>query len=116
MNVLRSLRLRLIVTVAALAPAGVGLTAVVRAEAPDSGFRSASRVVHHFDFDERRKGNLENIPKFWGRFRPPGFPHYTRGEFDLAVGGLAPPSFRLVSEGRSVAYHYAGPETPVRAA
>lgn len=74
-----------------------------------------SRVVHRFDFDERGTGNLGDMPKYWEMLRPAGFPHYTRGAFDFEVGRAAPPSFHLNSEGRNVAYQYAGPETRIRA-
>ncbi len=87
---------------------------VLRPEDPGSNL-SAGRVVHNFDFDERADGNLEDVPKYWEPLRPSGFPHYTRGSFDFQVGRTAPPSFHLASEGRNVAYHYLGPETPVRA-
>ncbi|RME37218.1 MAG: hypothetical protein D6788_09950, partial [Planctomycetota bacterium] len=74
----------------------------------------AARLVHRFDFNERPLGNLEDLPKYWEPLRPAGFPHYTRGGFDEAVGHEAPPSFHLASEGRNVAFQYNGPETRVR--
>lgn len=70
------------------------------------------RVVHRFDFYE--PGNNEDLPMFWEPFRPSGFPRFATGGFDMLVGRLAAPSFRLRSDGRSVAYAYAGPDTPVR--
>jgi len=73
------------------------------------------RIVHTFDFDERADGNLEDVPKYWEPLRASGFPHYTSGAFDFAVGKGAPPSFYLASEGRNVAYQYEGPNTRVRA-
>ncbi|MCO6435554.1 MAG: hypothetical protein J5J06_00525 [Phycisphaerae bacterium] len=73
------------------------------------------RIIHVFDFDESEAGNLEEIPKFWEPLQMPGFPHYAKGVFDSAVGHDAPPSFHLVSEGRSVAFVYRGPDTRVRA-
>lgn len=83
------------------------LTVNHRASAPN-------RVVHHFDFDERNKGNLEDIPKYWEPLRPKGFPHYVTGLFDDLVGHEAPPSFHLKSEARNVVYQYIGPATRVR--
>ncbi len=76
---------------------------------------SSSRIVHRFDFDERDRGNLEDIPKFWEPLRPAGFPHYAKGSFDYDVGRSAPPSFHLASEGRHVAFQYVGHDTHVRA-
>jgi len=78
-----------------------------------AGSRS-ERLVHSFDFDERAEGNLEDVPKYWEPLRARGFPHYTYGSFDFAVGKGSPPSFYIASEGRNVAYQYAGPNTRVR--
>ncbi len=71
------------------------------------------RAVHIFNFDERDEGNLEPIPKFWVPIEAPTFPRFSRGEFDTRTGHEAPPAFRLHSEGRNVAYRYAGPDTRV---
>jgi len=76
--------------------------------------RNTRRIVHTFNFDERDQGNLEDVPKFWEVLRPPEFPHFSYGNFDFDHGHDAPPSFRLVSEGRNVAYQYRGEETRVR--
>ena len=76
--------------------------------------RGAERIVHHFDFDERPEGNLEDLPKYWEMFRPTGFPHYAQAAFDFDVGNSAAPSFYLKSEGRHVAVQYVGPDTGVR--
>ena len=75
---------------------------------------AADRVVHHFDFDERAKGNLETLPKFWGAVRPDGFPHFAGGGFDEDFGRTAPPSFHLRTEGRNVVFGYTGSGTRVR--
>lgn len=73
------------------------------------------RLVHRFDFNERDEGNLEPVPKFWTRFGGESFPRYASGAFDDLVGHDAPPSFGLQSEGRNVAYRYAGDATRVAA-
>lgn len=88
-------------------------------ETPAAGGSSASspettRVLHHFDFNERALGNLEDTPMFWEAVRSAGFPTFAVGEFDWGVGRSAPPSFRLTSSGRNVAYVYRGPATHVR--
>jgi hypothetical protein len=86
----------------------------VRAQTVGGSSAPVTRIVHRFDFDERSAGNLEDVPKYWDSLRLRRFPHYAYGAFDLEVGRLAPPSFHLTSEGRNVAYQYAGPETRVR--
>lgn len=83
------------------------------APGPDAALDETGRLVHHFDFDERSEGNLEPIPKFWLRFGGESFPHYVNATFDSAIGHDAPPSFRLVSEGRNVAFRYAGGKTRI---
>jgi hypothetical protein len=84
------------------------------AEAPTSQISATDRILHRFDFDERGQGNIEEVPKYWDQFRPPGFPHYARGGFDFGIGFNAPPSFHLSTEGRNVAYQYTGPDTRIR--
>ncbi|MBI4718384.1 MAG: hypothetical protein HY763_11305 [Planctomycetes bacterium] len=76
---------------------------------------SSARVVHQFDFDERKEGNLEELPKYWEPFRSAGFPRYAEGSFDFHLGHSAPPSLHLESQGRNVAYQYRGADTPARA-
>jgi len=73
------------------------------------------RLMYRFDFDERSDGNLEQVPKYWDPLRMQGFPGFATGAFDTTVGHLAPPSFRLESRGRNVAYEYGGPDLTVRA-
>ncbi len=60
--------------------------AVGQAQAPGTMDKGTHRVVHRFDFDEREEGNLEDIPKYWEPFRPPGFPKFTAGRFDFGTG------------------------------
>ncbi|UCE59880.1 MAG: hypothetical protein JSU63_20850 [Phycisphaerales bacterium] len=78
------------------------------------GQPASTRIVHRFDFDERQAGNLEDLPKYWTPIRPGGFPRYAQGAFKFDTGRAAPPSFYLASSGRSVVYHYSGPDTAVR--
>lgn len=77
--------------------------------------RDPDRIVKSFDFNERAEGNLEDIPKYWEPLAAKEFAHFAYGQFDFDDGHDAPPSFRLVSEGRSVAYQYLGGATRVRA-
>jgi len=94
---------------------GLALGGSAPAEQNDATLDTSHRVVHRFDFDERAEGNLEDLPKYWMPFRPPGFPHFTMGQFDSDVGRTAPPSFYVSGRGRSAAYDYRGPDTRVRA-
>jgi hypothetical protein len=77
---------------------------------------TSDRLIHRFDFDERKTGNLENLPRYWEVFRPADFPRFPAAQcgFDFTVGRGDEASFRLTSAGRNIAYHYNGPETPVQ--
>lgn len=48
---------------------------------------------------------------FWAPMAGAAFPRFAVGGFDETVGHDAPPSFRLDSEGRNVAYRYRGDAT-----
>ncbi len=74
--------------------------------ADPAGAPAGDRLLHLFDFDERDEGNLEHVPKYWVRFGGADFPRYAEGEFDRTIGHDAPPSFRLTTQGRNVAYRY----------
>ena len=84
------------------------------AENPDTDSTDGSRIVHHFHFNERDEGNLEDLPRYWEPLRLAGFPRFAEGAFDFAVGHSTPASFHLASNGRNVAFQYTGPETRVR--
>ncbi len=86
------------------------------ADGPESIRASERRIVKHFDFDERRLGNLEDVPMHWLHYRDNGFPHFVRGRFDFEVGHEDPPSFVLELAGRSVAYHYYASDIPAKLA
>lgn len=71
------------------------------------------RVVKSFDFDERKSGNVEDIPMYWHRHLAEGFPHYLEGRFDPNVGHLSGPAFHLGLNGGNIAYVYRGDDIPV---
>jgi len=75
--------------------------------------RMRRRVVKSFDFDERKLGNVEDVPMYWRRHRGEGFPHFLSGQFDLKTGHDAPPSFRLQLKGGSLGYVYRAQDIPV---
>ncbi|MFQ5591047.1 MAG: hypothetical protein ACE5HE_07795 [Phycisphaerae bacterium] len=102
-------RYRLIVT-AVVVGAAPGLVPA----APTPAGVGRERIVHRFDFDELKDGNLEDIPKYWTALHGGEFPNFALGAFAQDVGRTAPPSFHLSSEGRNAAYRYSGPETRIR--
>lgn len=66
----------------------------------------ATRVLCDFDFEERSRGNVEDMPFGWRKVEGEGLPQYVRGRFDdkVAAGGSA--SFRVDLNGGSAIYRY----------
>src|SRR4051812_24640090 len=77
------------------------LSAIARAQPQD-----VSRVLRTFDFEERRLGNVEELPMNWTKVDGPGLPHYVNGSLasDRAHGGRY--SFKLELNGGSLIYRY----------
>jgi hypothetical protein len=81
-----------------------GLGGDVRAEGPpDSGATLAKRVVSMFDFEERQRGNFEDMPRHWYRIHQEGFPRYTleNTAFDNTVAHSGTHSLKLELNGGS---------------
>jgi hypothetical protein len=70
-------------------------------------------ILKRFDFDERKFGNVEELPMYWARRKGPDLPHYNKGVFDHTIGHDAPPCFRLSAITESVAFTYARNDIPV---
>ncbi len=106
-------------TAKADAPRTAGSTGLQRLDTgpfvvvPDVRQVMRRRIVKHFDFDERKLGNLESIPMYWQRYLEEGFPHYLKGTFDHELGHESPPSFHLELKGGSLAYVYKAQNIPV---
>ncbi len=95
-----------------LARAQVGTTA----SPADPSLRTASnaeRVVRGFDFEERPRGNLEDIPIGWEKVEGPGLPHYVNGRFDSTTAAEGRFSYRMDLNGGSVVYRYPSGVIPV---
>jgi hypothetical protein len=65
------------------------------------------RVLHTFDFEERRLGNKESLPMFWEKVQGPGLPHYVNGRLAEGVARSGTHSFRFDLNGGGLAYRYA---------
>ncbi len=68
--------------------------------------RIEDRLIKRFDFDERGFGNYETMPMNWRRIEAPGHPRFLEPGFDLTVGHLATPSFKLPLAGGSLGCYY----------
>lgn len=61
------------------------------------------RLVHQFDFEEKKLGNLESLPMHWKRVPGKGFPRYTTIGFDQKVFHSKTNSLKLQLNGGSAA-------------
>jgi hypothetical protein len=68
-----------------------------------------SRTLKAFDFEEQKLGNFETVPMHWSKVVGRGFPAYSAGAFDAAVARSPGTSFRLQTNGGSVAYRFTPP-------
>lgn len=85
----------------------------LRAAPPASETAGAFRVVKVFDFDERTRGNFEDIPLHWHRVHGAGLPTYAEARLDDEIGHKAAPSFRLAAPTGHVAFEYTRLDIPV---
>src|SRR5579862_2804162 len=76
--------------------------------------KEATRVVHTFDFEERRLGNAEDLPMDWVKVEGVGFPHYVNGRLsdDRAHSGSY--SFKFDLNGGGLVYRYPHGHIPVQ--
>src|SRR5256885_15245766 len=79
----------------------LALAPVVRAQPA-----GVSRVLSTFDFEERRLGNVEDLPMHWTKVDGAGLPHYVNGRLssDLARGGRY--SFKFELNGGGLIYRH----------
>ena len=73
-----------------------------------------TRVLRTFDFEERKLGNVEDLPMNWVKVEGKGLPHYVNGHLtnDLARSGHY--SFRLDLNGGGLVYRYPYGQIPVQ--
>ncbi len=65
-----------------------------------------ARVLKRFDFEERDRGNVEDIPMDWVKIEGPGMPHYVNGQLSTAAAVSGKYAFRFDLNGGSVLYRY----------
>lgn len=65
-----------------------------------------TRVLRDFDFEERDRGNVEDIPEGWLKVEGPGLPQYVRGRFDEGIRAGGKASYRIDLNGGSAIYRY----------
>jgi len=65
-----------------------------------------SRTLQTFDFEERRLGNVEDLPMNWEKVTGEGLPHYVNGRLTSDVAFSGQYSFRFDLNGGSLVYRY----------
>jgi hypothetical protein len=73
-----------------------------------------SRVLRKFDFEERRLGNVEDLPMHWNKVEGPGLPHYVNGRLSNDRAHSGDYSFRFDLNGGSLIYRYDAGLIPVQ--
>src|SRR5438552_149321 len=63
-----------------------------------------TRVLSTFDFEERRLGNVEDLPMHWIKGEGAGLPHYVNGHFSTDRAHSGKYSFRFDLNGGSLIY------------
>ncbi len=64
------------------------------------------RVLRTFDFEERRLGNVEDVPMNWEKVTGPQLPHYVVGRLTTDRHRSGNYSFRMDLDGSSCIYRY----------
>lgn len=62
---------------------------------------STRRIVHRYDFDERKLGNFESMPMHWFRIHRDGYPRYSNMGFDKSHVTTGEYAFRIEPNGGS---------------
>jgi hypothetical protein len=73
-----------------------------------------SRVLRKFDFEERRLGNVEDLPMHWSKVEGKGLPHYVNGRLSNDRAHSGEYSFRFDLNGGSLIYRYDAGLIPVQ--
>jgi hypothetical protein len=73
-----------------------------------------NRVLRSFDFEERRLGNVEDLPMNWSKVAGPGLPHYVNGRLTTDRARSGQYSFRLDLNGGSLTYRYQSGQVKVQ--
>ncbi len=73
-----------------------------------------SRVLRRVDFEERRLGNVEDLPMHWTKVDGEHLPHYVKGILATDRARSGQYSFRFDLDGGSLIYRYDPAQLPVR--
>ncbi|HEY0008976.1 MAG TPA: hypothetical protein VGB55_09665, partial [Tepidisphaeraceae bacterium] len=71
-----------------------------------------TRVIQSFDFEERGRGNVEDLPMGWSKLEGSGLPHYVNGRLSSDRASSGRHSFRFDLDGGSLIYRYPSGKIP----
>lgn len=75
---------------------------------------SVSRILRSFDFEERRLGNVEDLPMHWTKVEGKSLPHYVNGRLATDVARSGRYAFRFDLNGGGLIYRYDSGQIPVQ--
>jgi hypothetical protein len=76
---------------------------------------AVSRTLRSIDFEERKLGNVEDLPMHWLKVEGAGLPHYVNGRLSTDRARSGDYSFRFDLNGGSLIYRYDPRQIPVQA-
>jgi hypothetical protein len=88
----------------------MGLLPLFLAARPAHG----GRILKSVDFEERRLGNMEDLPMHWSKVGGPGLPDYVNGKLTNDSAHSGQWSFRFDLNGGSLIYRYDPRQIPIR--
>ena len=76
---------------------------------PSTGAQPAevNRILRNIDFEERRLGNVEDLPMHWAKVEGPGLMHYVNGKLSTDRARDGKYSFHFDLNGGGLIYRYA---------
>ncbi len=73
-----------------------------------------TRILRNFDFEERKLGNVEDLPMDWVKVEGAGLPHYVSGHLSTERHRSGDYSFQFDLNGGGLIYRYPSGFIPVR--
>jgi hypothetical protein len=92
----------------------LALAPLARAAAPPVPPPDVSRTLRTFDFEERRLGNLEDLPMSWVKVEGANLPHYVNGRLATGRARSGQYAFRFDLDGGGLSYRYDATQIRVR--
>src|SRR5687767_15973185 len=73
-----------------------------------------NRILRNIDFEERRLGNVEDLPMHWAKVEGPGLMHYVNGRLTTDRAQTGKYSFAFELNGGGLVYRYDPKLIPVQ--